>query len=86
MEKLTAAAAQEDLINLIKLVAREGKGYQIEIDNDSAVLISQKDYESLQENLELLSILGLRESLQRSLDQIINNETDSLDEVLGDID
>jgi PHD/YefM family antitoxin component YafN of YafNO toxin-antitoxin module len=86
MEKLTATVAQEDLINLIKLVAREGKGYQIEIDNDSAVLISQKDYESLQETLELLSILGLRESLQRSLDQIINNETYSLDEVLGDID
>jgi PHD/YefM family antitoxin component YafN of YafNO toxin-antitoxin module len=86
MEKLTATAAQEDLINLINLVTEQDKGYEIETDNDSAVLISQKNYESLKETLELLSISGLRESLQRSLQQITNNETYSLDEVLGDID
>ena len=86
MEKLTASAAQENLINLVKLVTKEGKGYQIEIDNNSAVLISQKDYDSFQETLELLSVPGLRESLQKSLEQISNNETYSLDEVLGDID
>lgn len=86
MEKLTATAAQKNLINLVKLVTEEGKGYQIEINNNSAVLISQKDYDSLQETLELLSVPGLRESLQKSLQQISNNETYSLDEVLGDID
>lgn len=86
MEKLTAIVAQEKLINLVKLVTEEGKSYQIEIDNNSAVLISQKDYDSLQETLELLSVPGLRESLQKSLQQISNNETYSLDEVLEDID
>ena len=86
MEKLTATAAQKNLIDLVKLVTKEGKKYQIKIDNNSAVLISQKDYDSLQETLELLSVPGLRESLQKSLQQISNNETYSLDEVLGDID
>lgn len=86
MKKLTATAAQKNLINLVKLVTEEGKSYQIEIDNNSAVLISQKDYDSLQETLELLSVPGLRESLQKSLQQISNNETYSLDEVLGDMD
>jgi prevent-host-death family protein len=86
MEKLTVSAAQKNLINLVKLVTEEGKVYQIEIDSNSAVLISHKDYESLQETLELLSVPGLRESLQRSLQQTISNETYSLDEVLGDID
>jgi len=86
MEKLTVTAAQEDLMNLVKLVTEENKSYQIEIADSSAVLISQKNYESLQETLELLSIPGFRESLERSLQQIIYNETYSLDEVLGDID
>jgi antitoxin YefM len=46
----------------------------------------QREYESLQETLALLSVPGFRESLQQSLQQIQNNETYSLNEVLGDID
>lgn len=86
MEKLAISKNQKDLINLVKLVTEENKIYEIESGNGSAVLISQKNYESLQETIELLSILGLRESLQHSLKQITNNETYSLDEVLGDLD
>ena len=86
MEKLTVAAAQKDLLNLVKSVTEEDKIYEIEISQESAVLISQKNYENLQETLELLSISGLRESLQRSLQQIADNETYSLDEVFGDFD
>jgi antitoxin YefM len=86
MEKLTAAAAREDFENMVKLVTEENKVYQIESATDSAVLISYKEYEGLQETVELLSIPGFRESIQRSLQQIKNNETYSLDEVLGDID
>ena len=86
MEKLAIATIQKDLINLIKLVTEENKIYEIESGNTSAVLISQKEYESLQETIELLSISGLRESLQLSLDQITNNETYSFDDVLGNVD
>ncbi|NEQ09479.1 MAG: type II toxin-antitoxin system prevent-host-death family antitoxin [Moorea sp. SIO4E2] len=86
MEKLTVTAAQKELINLVELVTEENKVYEIEISNGSAVLISLKNYESLQETLELLSIPGMMESLQISLEQITNKETYSLDEVLGDID
>jgi len=85
MEKLLINNNQEDLIELIKSVNEENKIYELEAINASAVLISQKDYESLQETIELLSISGLRESLQRSLEQISNQETYSLDDVLGDI-
>jgi len=85
MEKLTAAAAREDFENMVKSVTEENKIYQIESTRDSAVLISYKEYESLQETVELLSIPGFRESLQRSLQQIRANETYSLDEMLGDI-
>ena len=86
MEKLAIATIQQDLINLVKRVTEENKIYEIENGSTSAVLISQREYESLQETIELLSISGLRESLQRSLEQIINNETYSFDDVLGDVD
>jgi antitoxin YefM len=86
MEKLKIINAQKDLINIVKSVTEENKVYEIESMNDSAILISQKNYESLQETIELLSVPHLRESLQTSLKQITNHETYSLDEVLGDID
>lgn len=86
MEKLTAAAASKYFENMVKLVTEENKVYQIESAQNSAVLISYKEYESLQETIKLLSIPGLRESLQKSLQQIKNKETYSLEEVLGDID
>lgn len=85
MEKLTTAAAREDFENMVKAVTEGNKVYEIESAEDSAVLISYKEYESLQETVELLSIPGFRESLQSSLQQIKANETYSLDEVLGDI-
>ncbi len=86
MEKLKVTKNQKDLINLIKSVVEENKIDEIESDNACAVVISQKEYESWQETLELLSIPGLRESLQQSLQQVNNNETYSFDEVFGDID
>lgn len=85
MEKLKIANAQENLVNLVRLVTEENKIYEIDNYDNSAVLISRKEYEALQETIELNSIPNLRESLQISLQQVIDNETYSLDEVLGDI-
>ncbi len=86
MNKLNIKTNQPELINLIKSVTEENIVYEIEGNNLSAVLISQQEYENLQETLELLSIPDLRESLLRSLQQIKKNETYSFEEVLGDID
>jgi antitoxin YefM len=63
MEKLTASAAKEDFENMVRLVTEENKVYQIECTKDSTVIISYKEYETLQETVELLSSPGLRESL-----------------------
>ena len=86
IKKVKIADAQTDLPSLIKSVTEDNKIYAIENQEDSVILISQKKYESLQETIELLSIPDLRESLQLSLQQINENETYSLEEVLGDID
>jgi len=85
MEKLTTAAAREDFENMVKSVTQENKIYQIESAMDSAVLMSYKEYEGLQETVALLSIPGFRETLQQSLQQIKANETYSLEDVLGDL-
>jgi antitoxin YefM len=85
MERLTTAAASENLDAMVKSVTEENKIYQIESVRDSAVLISYREYEGLQETIELLSIPSFRESLQASLQQIKSNETYSLAEVLGDV-
>ncbi len=85
MNKLNIKTNQPELINLIKTVSQENIVYEIEVNNLSAVLISQEEYENLQETLELLSIPDLRESLLRSLQQVKENKTYSFDEVLGDI-
>jgi prevent-host-death family protein len=86
MNKLNITTNQPELIDLIKSVTEENIVYEIEGNNLSAVLISQQDYENLQETLELLSVPNLRESLLRSLQQVKDNQTYSFDEVLGDID
>lgn len=86
IEKLEITDAQIDLKNLVKSVTEDNKIYAIENNEDSVILISQKNYESLQETIELLSIPDLRESLQLSLQQITENETYSFDEVFGDVD
>ncbi len=62
-----------------------GECQQIEDSSGSAVILSKEDYEGLLETLELLSVPGFREGIQRSLQQIADGETFSLDEVLGDI-
>jgi len=86
LEKVAIQASQEDLMKLVTLVTEENKSYELAGERASAVLISQSHYESLQETIELLSMPGLRESLQKSLEQVAKNETYSLDDVLGDVD
>ena len=57
---------------------------KLTLDKDKKQLNNLVKDESLQETLELLSIPELRESLLRSLQQVQNDETYSLDEVLGE--
>ncbi|MFM6787146.1 MAG: type II toxin-antitoxin system Phd/YefM family antitoxin, partial [Microcystis panniformis] len=64
IKKIKIADAQTDLQSLVKSVTEDNKIYAIEKQEDSVILISQKNYESLQETIELLSIPDLRESLQ----------------------
>ena len=84
MTTLTATEARRELFDLLKGTTRKHKVYRIHHRNGDAVLLSQEDYDSLIETLELLSIPGFRDSMRRSVRQVKKGQTFSLEEVLGE--
>ena len=83
MESMTATEARTRLFTLVKQASRGHRQYRIMHTEGSAVLLSEDDYESLLETLELLSTPGLARSIRRARKEIARGETYSLDEVLG---
>lgn len=81
MTTLTATDARRDFFELVKGATQGHKVYRIRHRSGSAVLMSEDDYESLIETLELLSIPGFKESIKRSVKQMQKGETLSFDEV-----
>ncbi len=84
MTTLTATDARREFFDLVKGATKKHQVYRIQHRDGSAVLLSEEDYESLLETLELLSIPGFRESMKRSLRQVEKGQTAGLDEVLGE--
>lgn len=83
MTTLTATDARREFFELVKGATKKHKVYRIHHRDGSAVLMSEEDYESLLESLNLLSIPGFRESMKRSVRQMKRGDTLSLDEVFG---
>ncbi len=83
MTTLTATDARRELFDLVKGATHKHQVYRIHHRSGDAVLLSEEDYESLLESLELLSIPGFRESMKRSVRQMQKGQTLPSDEVLG---
>ena len=83
MTSLTATEARQRLFALLKSAARGHRVYRITHNDGDAVLLSQEDYESLIETLELLSTPGLARSIRQARREIERGETYSLEDVLG---
>jgi len=80
---ITATEARQ---NLFRLVRRSVKGHvpiKISSKEGDAILISEEDYEGLLETLELLSIPGMRKSIQEARADIRAGRTKSLKETFG---
>ncbi len=72
--------------NLFKLVRKSVKGHvpvRISSKEGDAVLVSEEDYEGLLETLELLSVPGMRKSIQEARADIRAGRTKSLKEIFG---
>ncbi len=80
---VTATEARQ---NLFKLVKKSVKGHvpvKITSKEGDAVLVSEEDYEGLLETLELLSVPGMRKSIQEAKADIRAGRTRALKEIFG---
>ena len=78
MTTLSATEARKSLYNLVDDVALSHDPIQIIGKRNSAVLISEEDWRSIQETLYLTSIPGMRESIQKGLKTPINECSEEL--------
>jgi antitoxin YefM len=83
MTALTATDARRSFFDIVKGATEKHEVYRIHHRKGSAVLLSEEDYDSLLETLELLSIPGFRQSIKRSVKQMKKGDTLSLEELFG---
>jgi antitoxin YefM len=67
MTALTATQARANLYKLVDASAMSHQPIQIQGKRYNAVLVSEEDWNAIQETLFLLSIPGMRESIRKGL-------------------
>ncbi len=80
---ITATEARQNLFRLVKKSVKGHLPIKITSKVGDAVLISEEDYESLLETLELLSLPGMRKSIEEAKADIKAGRTKSLKEIFG---
>ena len=78
MTAMTATEARKNLYKLVDSVSISHKPVQISGKNNSAVLISEEDWNSIQETLYLNNIPGMRESIKNGMKAKIQDCATSL--------
>jgi len=79
MSTLSATEARAKLYGLIDEVSTAHKPIIIKGRRSSAVLISEQDWDAIQETLYLMSIPGMRESIKEGLETPVEECSDELD-------
>lgn len=67
MKTIKASDAQSEFNNLIEEAFLSHRPIQIIGDSKNAILISEEDWQAIQETIHLLSIPGMRESIKDGL-------------------
>ena len=83
MTAVTSTQARQNLFQLMKKSVKVHVPIKITSKAGDAVLLSEEDYESLVETLELLSSRGFLKSLREAREDIKQGRTKSLKEVFG---
>ena len=81
MITLTATDARREFFDMIKGATKKHRIYHIRHKKGDVVLMSEEEFDSLRETLELLSIPGFRKSIAKSVRQMKKGDTVSSDEV-----
>jgi antitoxin YefM len=80
MKTITASRARSELFSLLKGTVKGHRQVRITSKEGNTILMSEEDYESLVETLELLSEPGLKESIRKAEKEIENGETVSIED------
>ena len=67
MTNLTATVARAQLYTLIDQAAESSEPIRISGPRNSAILVSEKDWNAMQETLFLLSVPGMRQAIRKGL-------------------
>ena len=84
MQTLTATDARGKWFELVRKSVKGHQAYRITSKDGDAILLSQEEYESLIETLELLSLPGMAKSIRQAKKEIKQGKTYSMKEVFGD--
>ncbi|MDH3542852.1 MAG: type II toxin-antitoxin system Phd/YefM family antitoxin, partial [Desulfobulbaceae bacterium] len=79
MTTLTVSEARAKLYGLVDAVASDHKPVTIKGKRASAVLVSENDWEAIQETLYLTSVPGMRESIKEGLATSVEECSEELD-------
>ena len=79
MNILNATEARAKLYSLIDETAATHQPIVITGKRANAVLVSQEDWNAISETLYLLSVPGMRESIQKGLEEDVSNCSGELD-------
>ncbi len=79
MSTLSASEARAQLYRLIDEAAQSHSPIHITGKRNNAVLVSEKDWDSVQETLYLLSKPGMRESIKEGMSTPVEDCTEAVD-------
>lgn len=79
MSTLSATEARANLYRVIDETAESHEPVLITSKRNNAVLLSESDWNAIQETLYLLSVPGMRESIKAGMDEEIGDCAEELD-------
>lgn len=83
METLSATQARSNFFDLIQKVAKGHRQVRVVSKRGDVVVMSEEDYDSLLETLELLSTPGVLKGVRKAKQDIKKGRTYSLEDVFG---
>ncbi len=84
MRTLTATDARKSFFELLKKASEQHEIYHIHHRSGGAVLMSEQEYDSLNETLALLSSPGFREAFEKSRREEAAGDTVDFEDVFGE--
>ncbi|MEA2102405.1 MAG: type II toxin-antitoxin system Phd/YefM family antitoxin [Thermodesulfobacteriota bacterium] len=84
MPKITATDARKNFFEIVKGATEKHEIYRIHHSKGDVVLMSEDEYESLVETLELLSTPGFKERFELAQKEVKSGQTVTFDEVFGE--